>query len=385
MKRKLTLSILLPLSAAVLTILTASAIGDYTADWWTADGGGGMFSQGGSYSLGGTVGQADAGPAMGGGSYSLVGGFWAGAQATVLPPEVVTISRTDPNPTGAASVDFTVVFSQSVTGVDSTDLVLTVTGLSDTAITGVSSGPASTYTVTVDTGTGSGTIRLDLLDDDSILAEVGALPLGGTGTGNGDFMAGEAYDVIQINISGNAGVRFAELSYGGPETAVADLNGDYSFSVPYNWSGTVTPSLVGHTFEPASIVYSELKEDQVDQNYVATVGPAGPQILKLYPPENSQACRRPNVGVRMLLANLVRTADGSFDPSTITLTLDGINVLGSARITQDMAFPPTRATILYTPPANLGLGAHQVVVTYPTPSGTASRVWNFTAATMTCE
>ena len=92
MKRKLTLSILLPLIAAVLTVLTASAIGDYTADWWTADGGGGMFSQGGSYSLGGTVGQADAGPAMGGGSYSLVGGFWAGAQATVLPPEVLTMT-----------------------------------------------------------------------------------------------------------------------------------------------------------------------------------------------------------------------------------------------------------------------------------------------------
>ncbi len=52
---------------------------DYAIDWHTVDGGGEMFSTGGTYELGGTIGQPDAG-AMTGGDYSLTGGFWA------LPP-----------------------------------------------------------------------------------------------------------------------------------------------------------------------------------------------------------------------------------------------------------------------------------------------------------
>lgn len=41
------------------------------------DGGGETFSVGGDYSLGGTVGQSDAGE-LEGGDYTLVGGFWGG-------------------------------------------------------------------------------------------------------------------------------------------------------------------------------------------------------------------------------------------------------------------------------------------------------------------
>ncbi len=50
----------------------------YDLSWYTIDGGGATFSVGGSYSLGGTIGQPDAG-SMSGGSYQLNGGFWGGA------------------------------------------------------------------------------------------------------------------------------------------------------------------------------------------------------------------------------------------------------------------------------------------------------------------
>lgn len=46
--------------------------------WSTIDGGGATFSTGGTYSLGGTIGQPDAGVAMTGGNFRLIGGFWAG-------------------------------------------------------------------------------------------------------------------------------------------------------------------------------------------------------------------------------------------------------------------------------------------------------------------
>jgi hypothetical protein len=50
----------------------------YNLSWWTADGGGQTFSTGGGYSLGGTIGQPDAGLLAGSG-YQLSGGFWSGA------------------------------------------------------------------------------------------------------------------------------------------------------------------------------------------------------------------------------------------------------------------------------------------------------------------
>jgi hypothetical protein len=52
-------------------------LGDgYDLTWNSIDGGGTMFSMGG-YSLGGTIGQPDAGT-LSGASYTLAGGFWVG-------------------------------------------------------------------------------------------------------------------------------------------------------------------------------------------------------------------------------------------------------------------------------------------------------------------
>ena len=80
MKRKWFLSLLLLVIAiTALGIISASALGGYTLDWWTADGGGGA-STGGSYSLDGTIGQPDAGTSTGG-TYTLSGGFWGGGAA----------------------------------------------------------------------------------------------------------------------------------------------------------------------------------------------------------------------------------------------------------------------------------------------------------------
>ncbi|MGD0613112.1 MAG: hypothetical protein ABSB41_16560 [Anaerolineales bacterium] len=58
---------------------------------------------------------------------------------------------------------------------------------------------------------------------------------------------------ITYTISGNAGVAGATLSYtdGTAKTATSAADGSYSFTVSYNWSGTVTPSLAGYTFSPA--------------------------------------------------------------------------------------------------------------------------------------
>ncbi len=76
MKRQLTLTLLLLLTASAMLVLTASAAGGYAVDWGRA-GGGGAASTGGGFALGGTIGQAEAGPSLHGGPYGITGGLWA--------------------------------------------------------------------------------------------------------------------------------------------------------------------------------------------------------------------------------------------------------------------------------------------------------------------
>ena len=107
-----------------------------------------------------------------------------------IPPTVSSINRADANPTNAASVSWTVTFSEPVTGVDATDFALVGTGTSGASITGVTgSGP---YVVTANTGV-DGTLGLNLVDNDSIVDGAGN-KLGGTGAGNGNFI-GQVYTV----------------------------------------------------------------------------------------------------------------------------------------------------------------------------------------------
>ncbi|MCP4221323.1 MAG: choice-of-anchor D domain-containing protein [bacterium] len=77
---------------------------------------------------------------------------------------------------------------------------------------------------------------------------------------------------ITYTISGNAGAGGVTLGYndGGAQTATADGSGNYSFSVSYNWSGTVTPSLTGYTFTPTNIPYTNVLANQTSQDYTAT-------------------------------------------------------------------------------------------------------------------
>src|SRR5438067_761347 len=79
----------------------------FDLSWNTIDGGGGTSSTGGQYSLGGTVGQPDAG-SMSGGSYQLDGGFWAAGDSTATPTVTPTSSATStPSRTNTPSVTST--------------------------------------------------------------------------------------------------------------------------------------------------------------------------------------------------------------------------------------------------------------------------------------
>ncbi len=89
-----------PLLAAFLLLAIAAGVsaqsgGGYDLTWSTVDGGGYTFSTGGGYSLGGIVGQADAG-ALTGGGYTLAGGFWGGGVAGGYQVYLPLVLRTFP-------------------------------------------------------------------------------------------------------------------------------------------------------------------------------------------------------------------------------------------------------------------------------------------------
>ena len=172
------------------------------------------------------------------------------------PPVVTGIVRTDPNPTSAASVNFTVNFSEAVNSVDSGDFSLTTTGNISGALVSNVSGSGNTYTVTVGTGSGNGDLRLDVVDNDSILNASGS-PLGGLGAGNGNFTSGETY-TIGSSTPGAPSVTSSLRSDANP-TVAASVNftvtfsetvsgvdaGDFSLSTTGNISGALVTNVSG--------------------------------------------------------------------------------------------------------------------------------------------
>jgi hypothetical protein len=88
--------------------------------------------------------------------------------------EVVSITRADSSPTNAASVAFTVVFSDSVTGVNTGNFSLSTSGTSGNIDSVTGSG--DTWTVTVGNITGDGDLGLDMVNDTGVDPGVGNLP-----------------------------------------------------------------------------------------------------------------------------------------------------------------------------------------------------------------
>ncbi len=176
--------------------------------------------------------------------------FSAVGASDTTPPQVSTITRLagSPNPTSATSVNFTVTFSEAVTGVDTTDFTPTSTGTIAGATVSNVTGNGTTYTVTVSGYTGTGTIRLDLTDNDSIL-DSASNPLGGTGAGNGSFTTGDTFTVSaatgaligEFRAHGSSGATDEYIELANSTTSALDISG---WSVKYLSGGTLVTATV---------------------------------------------------------------------------------------------------------------------------------------------
>jgi autotransporter-associated beta strand protein len=142
-------------------------------------------------------------------------------------PQALSINRVAPaDPASSAtSAQYTVTFNQPVSGVDAADFRVVTTNTLKTGAVAVT-GSGATYTVTVSDIHGAGDLRLDLIDDDSI---IGLHALGGPGFTNGSFQS-QAVSVVQ------AAAPFVTIA----RTAPAPLTSATSVAFTVTFAAAVT-------------------------------------------------------------------------------------------------------------------------------------------------
>jgi hypothetical protein len=96
----------------------------------------------------------------------------------------IVIKKITPTSDSTASVDFTVTFSEPVTGVDMADFSLSITNVTDASITSLTPVTGSIYTVTVNTEIG-GPVRLDI-PTSATISDLTGNPLTGLPYRNGE-------------------------------------------------------------------------------------------------------------------------------------------------------------------------------------------------------
>lgn len=89
--------------------------------------------------------------------------------------------------------------------------------------------------------------------------------------------------IIMLTISGwvktGGGTAISGVLMGGlPGNPQTDTNGQYTGTVPYGWSGTVTPARAGYTFAPSTRSYANVTANQTSQNYAGSGGYTQPTV-----------------------------------------------------------------------------------------------------------
>jgi Big-like domain-containing protein len=156
------------------------------------------------------------------------------------PPTITSLVRASADPTSDPSVDYTLTFSEPVSGVDVDDFTLNMTGTLTGAFVSDVTGSDDTYTVTVNTGTGDGTLGLEI-PDTATITDLAGNPLAGL-----PYTGGEVFTVSVQNFEKETiGVfSFADAGWNlrnSNSSGDPDISVNYGISIDYpvvgDWDG----------------------------------------------------------------------------------------------------------------------------------------------------
>ncbi|GAB5526528.1 MAG: hypothetical protein Roseis2KO_44000 [Roseivirga sp.] len=148
--------------------------------------------------------------------------------SSAVAPAVNSITLSGSPAANATSVDFTVTFSESVTGVDINDFSLDASGASGT-ISNVA-GSGASYTVTVSSLAGNGTVSIDLNASSTGIADTG-----GKAIASG-FTSGSNHTVLIVTSATMDLTVYLEGAYNGTNLNTA-INSSIPLSQPYTHNG----------------------------------------------------------------------------------------------------------------------------------------------------
>jgi RHS repeat-associated protein len=203
---------------------------------------------------------------------------WSGTVTVSKPGNLFTpVSRSYTNVTNHIfSQNFATVPAHAITGTITKDGV----GLSGAAIAGTngalctSTNASGQYTCTVAPGW-SGTVTPSF-------ANTVFTPASRSYTSVSAAQSAQDYTAFHTSYQVSGTVTFNGLplpnvalaASGGPSCSSTNNAGQYSCTVPLNWSGSITPSATGYSFGPASRSYTSVSSTQTAQTFTATLATA---------------------------------------------------------------------------------------------------------------
>ncbi|WP_157422161.1 DUF4347 domain-containing protein, partial [Acidovorax sp. Root219] len=328
--------------------------------------------------------------------------YWAGQIETMLPfdaqdiveyraafvgddtglPTVSSINRVSTAITNATSVNFTVKFSESVSGVDTSDFSLTKSNTANGTISSVT-GSGDTYTVTVNSISGDGTVRLDLKSSGTGIQNTAgnAIP--------GGYTAGQLYTIDNTGPAvGSVNSSAANVTYKAGDTVSLQVN----FSETVTVTGTPQLTLETGTTDRAVNYTSGSGTSELTFTYTVQAGDTAADLDYL--------------GITALALNGGTIKDTAGNASTLTLAAPGAaNSLGNNKAIVIDTTAPTVAsvnssaangtykvgntvslqvnfseavTVTGTPQLTLEIGTTDRAVNYTSGSGTSALTFTYT-------
>ena len=223
-----------------------------------------------------------AGISVAGAAWTDTAGNSGGAGATpalsydTLAPAVTSINRVATAVSNATSVQYAVTFDSSVTGVSVGDFQLTGTGAAAGTITSVA-GSGTTYTVTVNSISGDGTLRLDLKNAGTGIAD-------SAGNAAPGYTSGQSYTFDYTSPSVTSVSVPASATYGAGDpleftvnfneaVTVDTTNGTPSLPLTLDNGGTVQAAYVSGSGGTALIFSYTVVAGNADADGIAMNGP----------------------------------------------------------------------------------------------------------------